>query len=653
MGLSRMTNSRSPLIERLRQESKLTADQYEGVLHHIQRTGSTPEEALIETAILPEAELLKYLAKVYNTRFVSTERLSKADIDPATLGTVPRKIAEQFLVFPVLFDSANRVLSVVTPDAGNLELAKQVQLASNAREVRVFVARPAAVKAAISKFYGGDIHAFSHIDRQQIEQYKNMLNVFERNLVSEEALASTFAIRERKQERVVTQGDIDRGAQRAAAPAVAGGISLEDYSETLTVLLSLLENNRGELRGHSSLVSRLSRKIAERIGLSAHDTHSIGVAAILHDVGKIGAYHLTALNVSEYEGHRVAAQKSHSAPVRLFEGVRLPSLTEQALRSMYERFDGKGIPDGTSGKDIPLGGRILAIADTYADLTQNSRNPFRKNLTPLEACEALARYRGKIFDPNIVDLFKHVMLGEDLRARLLADRPTVVVVDEDAEESTVLELRLLETGYEVRAARSAEQAIQMLAKGDVDLVVSETELRGASGFDLLAHVRQQQPAARIPWMFLTRDAARDSVQKAFELGASDYVVKPTPTDVVVAKVRRVLESGQRQTARGVSGSLREMGFPELVQVLSQSRKTGALKVRLSNGEGGEVHFDEGLVVNAMWGRARGEDAFYSLCALDDGDFGFDPTFKPQARVIQASAESLLLEGLRRLDESKQ
>jgi response regulator RpfG family c-di-GMP phosphodiesterase len=648
-----MTNTRIPLIERLRHEQKLSADQYEGVLHHIQRSGASPEEALIETAILPEPELLKFLAKIYNTRFVSTERLAKADIDPATLGTVPRKLAEQFQVFPVLYDSANKILSVVTPDAGNLEISRQVSVASNAREVRMFVARPAAVKAAIMKFYGGDIHAFSHIDRQQIEQYKNMLNVFERNLVSEEALASTFAIRERKQERVVTQNDMDRSAQRAAAPTVAGGISLEDYNETLTVLLSLLENNRGELRGHSSLVSRLAKKIAERIGLSAHDQHSIAVGALLHDVGKIGAYHLTALNVAEYEGHRAAAQKSHSAPIRLFEGVKLPQLSEHSLRSMYERFDGKGIPDGISGKEIPLGARILAVADTYADLTQNSRNPFRKNLTPLEACEALSRYRGKIFDPNIVDLFKHVMLGEDLRARLLADRPTVLVVDEDAEESTVLELRLLESGHEVRSARSAEQVVQMLAKGDIDVVVSETELRGATGFDILAHARQQPATARIPWMFLTRDASRDTVQKAFELGASDYVVKPTPTDVVVAKVRRVLESVQRQTSRGVSGSLREMGFPELVQVLSQSRKTGALKVRLSNGEGGEVHFEEGLVVNAMWGRARGEDAFYSMCALSEGDFAFDPAFKPQSRVIQASAESLLLEGLRRHDESNQ
>lgn len=346
-----MNRSRSPLIERLHQEGKLTADQYEGVLHHMQRTGAPAEEALIETSILSESELLKYLAKVHNTRFVSTERLAKADIDPATLGTVPRKLAEQFMVFPVVFDSNQRVLSVVTPDVGNLEMTRQVQVASNAREVRVFVARPAAVKAAISKFYGGDIHAFSHIDRQQIEQYKNMLNVFERNLVSEEALASTFAVRERKQERVVTEQDIDRGAQRAAVPSIAGGISLQDFQESLTVMMSLLENNRGELRGHSSLVSRLSRKIAERIGLSAHDTHAIAVAAILHDVGKIGAYHLTALNVSEYEGHRAAAQKAHSAPIRLFEGVHLPQLTERALQSMYERFDGRGMPDGLAGKE--------------------------------------------------------------------------------------------------------------------------------------------------------------------------------------------------------------------------------------------------------------------------------------------------------------
>ncbi len=640
------------LIERLRQEGKLSPDQYEGVLHHIQRSGATPEEALIETSVFNEQDLLKYLAKVYNTRFVSTDRLSKADIDPSTLGTIPRKLAEQYQVFPVLYDGTNKILSVVTPDAGNLEISQQVQVASNAREVRIFVGRPAAVKAAIQKFYGGDIHAFSHIDRQQIEQYKNMLNVFERNLVSEEALSSTFNVRERKQERVVSEGDIDRGALRAnSAIVTGGGVSLQDYQETLAVLISLLENGRGELRGHSAVTSRFARKIAERIGISANDQHALGVACLLHDVGKSGSYHLTSLNVSEYEGHKVAAQKSYQSPVRMFESVRLPVTAETAIVGMYERFDGKGLPNGQSGKDIPLGARILSLADTYADLTGNSRNPFRKVLNPQEAFDALNRYKGKVFDPNLVDLFRHMMLGEDLRAKLLADRPTVLVIDEDAEESTVLELRLLETGHEVRSARAPEQAIQMLSKGDIDLVVSEWEFRNASGADLLLHVRTKLSLTSLPWIVLTRDARRESVAKAFELSAADYVVKPTPADVVVAKLRRVLESGPRQSARGVSGSLKEMGFPELVQVLSQSRKSGALKVWVSATDSGEVHFDEGQIVNAMWAKARGEDAFYSMCGLTEGDFSFDPAFKPTARVIQAGAESLLLEGMRRMDEN--
>src|SRR5207302_40667 len=127
---------------------------------------------------------------------------------------------------------------------------------------------------------------------------------------------------------------------------------------------------------------------------------------------------------------------------RLFESVRLDGTVEGAIRGMYERFDGKGFADGVAGKEIPLGGRLLAIVDTYADLTQNSRNPFRKKLGPAEACEVLARYRDKVFDPNLVDVFKHAVLGDDLRARLLADRPTVLLIDADAEESTVLEIRL-------------------------------------------------------------------------------------------------------------------------------------------------------------------------------------------------------------------
>jgi response regulator RpfG family c-di-GMP phosphodiesterase len=440
--------------------------------------------------------------------------------------------------------------------------------------------------------------------------------------------------------------------RKAAGGGVSsvGGTSNESYVESLNVLISLLENGRTDLRGHSSHVARLTRKIAERIGLPPNELAAVVVAAYLHDLGKMSAYHLTALNVSEYEGHRVAAQKAYQSPRRLFENVQLSPTTLQSLDTMYERYDGKGLPGNLSGKDIPLGSRILAVTDTYADLTQNPRNPFRKALRPLEACDVLLRFKGAIFDPNIVDLFKLVVTGDDLMAKLLANRHRALVVDPDPEETTLLELRMIEQGFEVTIARTTDQAVKLLETGDIEMVVSEVDLKPQDGFALLAEARRQNWGRDLPWVFLTRRTARADVQKGFELGVADFVNKPATTDVFVAKLKQLIE--QRATksgAKGVSGSLSEMSLPDIVQILWHGRKSGALRLR-SRGEVGELHFSDGAIVNAMLGKLRGEEAFYAMLRLNDGEFGLDPNYVPQAKIINASPEALLLEGMRRLDE---
>ena len=87
----------------------------------------------------------------------------------------------------------------------------------------------------------------------------------------------------------------------------------------------------------------------------------------------------------------------------------------------------------------------------------------------------------------------------------------------------------------------------------------------------------------------------------------------------------------------------------MVQVLFHGRKTGKLAIRGPQGAG-EIHFAEGNVVDAMWAGTRGESAFYAMLKLTDGDFGLDPSFRPGNRMIHQSAEALLLEGMRRMDE---
>ena len=432
-------------------------------------------------------------------------------------------------------------------------------------------------------------------------------------------------------------------------PSTQLTVAAHDYIETLNVLVALLEQERGELRGHSMTVVRIARRMCERLGLPAEETDPIVIAAYLHDLGKTSTLHLTALNVSQYENHRLQAKKSYLTPTRLFEAVRLPEKVAPIINHLYERPDGQGFPDRLSAKEIPLGSRLLAIAETYADLTGQSANAYRRKLTAEEALDVMGRHKGKLFDSTLVDVLKLVVLGGDLRAKLLADRRRALLVDPDAEESTVLELRLVEHGFDVTIARTSNDAENELVN-DFDIVISEVELKPLDGFALLQKVRAA--GNEVPFVFLSQKDESDIAKRSFELGAGDFITKPASPDVVALKVNRVLEAGARKKKHGgVSGSLTEMALPDMVQILFHGRKSGKLVIR-SEGKRGEIQFSDGQIFDASFGETVHEEAFYEMLRLKGGDFELDPNFRAGERKIALAPESLLLEGMRRLDEAE-
>ncbi len=703
------------ILDRLLAERKITREQYESTLAIHRRDGGAVEEILIESGVFSEGDLLKNLAAVYKTRFVSTEKLSKASIEKSTLDLIPRKVAERNGVVPVILDRRTATLSIVIVDPENVQALEEVKMASRVREVAALVARPEAIAAAIAKFYALDDRPFQALARRMIEQANRVsTDIYGRTIApnQQSAVRNDPMLVEFERfgdQRAHNVGERKETQRPSADPSPSGTISLpppaatpqravaslelpaplppkpptaapppqpapplatpapmlapavppppappaENWMETLNVLISLLENNRPDLRGHSAQVARLTRKLGERVGLSEREVDQVVAAALLHDLGKASSYHLTPLNVAEYEGHRIAAKKSYLTPARLMDSVRMSDATARALTHMYERFDGKGFPDGLAGKDIPIGARFLAITDTYADLTQNPRNPYRKILRPKEAIDVFAKFKAQVFDPNLVDIFRHVVTGDDLKAKLLANRKTALLVDPDPEETTVLELRMIEQGFEVKIARTADVAQRLLVETDFEMVVSEVELQPFDGFELIEKARKVGASKDAVWVFLSTKADRDAVNRGFELGAADWVQKPAKAEILVAKLRKLVEQGApaKQTAsRGVSGSLEEMGLPDMVQILSQGRKTGALKITTGSDKG-EIHFVNGDIYNANFGKLKAEEAMYAMIRLRSGDFQLDPNFKADQRVIQMSAEGLLLEGMRRLDES--
>ncbi len=157
-------------------------------------------------------------------------------------------------------------------------------------------------------------------------------------------------------------------------------------------------------RGHCDRVAKYALGIARRLNLPEEEIRYLEYASYLHDCGKIGvdrevlnkAGELTA---QEWEQVKKHSQMGENVVKQANFFLRIAPL----IRSHHERWDGSGYPDGKAGEEIPLGARIIAVADAYDAMT--SDRPYRKALSPEEAVAILSKEKGKQFDPMIVESF--------------------------------------------------------------------------------------------------------------------------------------------------------------------------------------------------------------------------------------------------------
>ncbi len=666
-------------LDRLVAEGQVPPDRYDEVVIHAQRTQSTAEEAILQLGLMSETALLKYIAGLYKTRFVSSERLAKAAIDLELLRKVPRKLAKRLTAFPILYDAKTRMVSVVAADMTDEDVRQQMTFATGARGVHVYVAREGAIRAAIAKHYDQDNRPFEMLlsgassrevrsSREsdpvpgwgQVFEDKDGLLVRRRrkqSLEGEQPANDQLVEYEVDEPSPNTQPSFSAGQtliEQLSAPEEGGDLAVdpEVYLETLSVLVTLMEQLNPDRGAHSMRVARMCQQVCERIRLSKAQVHGILVAAYLHDVGVSSESHSTPFDVVHDESKHEIARRFYSAPLRILESVDLPETAVDALRHRFERFDGSGFPERLSGKEIPLGARILAVAESYIDLTQSKANGLGRRVSAEEACDALEPHKGTSFDPAVVDWLRHIVLDDGLNTQTLSARHRVLIVDPDPEETAVLEVQFASQGYDVSIERSIKGALRSLDADGYDLVVSEVNLADGQGFELLELMRNNGHT-QTPLMFVASDRAQSSVNRGLELGAADYVVKPTSAAVIAAKAGRMIANSRAQKpgGRGVSGSLQEMALPDLIQMIANGRKNGILKVRNGAAQG-ELMFQEGSIHDARFGELSGAEAVYGVLRLTDGDFTLEPQTAPVPDVIGIPTHHLLLEAMRRLDEEQ-
>lgn len=156
---------------------------------------------------------------------------------------------------------------------------------------------------------------------------------------------------------------------------------------------------------HSVSVTTLAIVLGMAIPLSKNELYELGMAAILHDIGKLFVDKIILDKKEKLTDEEFAEMKKHPYLGYRFlkDNVNIPTKSSVAILQHHEKFNGKGYPNGMSGNDIGLYGRILSVVDVYDALT--SDRCYRKALLPSEAMEYLMGNGGIMFDSEIVKLF--------------------------------------------------------------------------------------------------------------------------------------------------------------------------------------------------------------------------------------------------------
>jgi len=185
--------------------------------------------------------------------------------------------------------------------------------------------------------------------------------------------------------------------------------SLEDsYFDTIKTLVLAMEAKDPYTRGHAERVRRYALMIAKKLKLSNIEIRELNYAGHLHDIGKIGIsdFLLTKaepLTISEYETIKQHPKIGHN----MLRDVKVLYGASGIIKSEHERYNGTGYPNGLKYKEIPIGARVIAVADAFDAMTTD--RPYRSALTKKDAINRLKENAGTQFDPKIVKAFLKII----------------------------------------------------------------------------------------------------------------------------------------------------------------------------------------------------------------------------------------------------
>jgi len=207
----------------------------------------------------------------------------------------------------------------------------------------------------------------------------------------------------------------DRLREALAEPVLGGSrdgneslINVADSIAVLEVLAEVIEQRDVFMLGHSRRVAQLPALLSERLCLAAAQRALVRIASFMHDIGKVGV----SSEVIQSDDVLNSTQRKHleehpSIGERLVRPLGFSGGVAATIRHHHERWDGRGYPDGLAGEEIPLGARIIAVADSYDAMT--CTRPYQAASTEEDALAELEKEAGRQFDPQLVKQFSEII----------------------------------------------------------------------------------------------------------------------------------------------------------------------------------------------------------------------------------------------------
>lgn len=186
--------------------------------------------------------------------------------------------------------------------------------------------------------------------------------------------------------------------------------------QTMQALVKAIEIRDPYTAGHSEKVMGYAVSIARQMNLPDEEIQMIRYASLLHDIGKLGIDDAIINKQTMLMKEEIQQMRKHTKiSAEILKPIKLLEQVQSWVYHHQERFDGKGYPAGLKKESIPIGARIITIADAYDAMTSN--RPYRNAMNKSQALRELKNLSGKQFDPEIVNVFLNIMKNKEVKVR--------------------------------------------------------------------------------------------------------------------------------------------------------------------------------------------------------------------------------------------